>query len=223
MADTSIFFQANDPLGLTGWVAQSGGDVTVTEQNAVALGANGDSIAEQGYDPKQELSVSYIATGNGVAIPSVGDILNGWHVDSVSVSWSNTDWAKLTISAHKHGTAAHETCRVYEPTITATGGFGCPTAIGLFTLGTTSGVGVRSVSYSLQTNHVDEMKHDGSHLAGDNYDGTETLTIETTGAYTFPASSDGWHNDSADEKHTNTGATTTSCTYTKHLQAKVTD
>lgn len=218
----SMFFQANDPFGLTGWVAQSGGDITVTEQNAVALGANGDSIAEQGYDPKQEISVSYIATAEGVAIPSVGAIMNGWHIDSVSVSFSNTDWAKLTISGHKHGTANHETCRVYAPSITAKGGFGCPLEIGIFKLTAESGVGVRSVSYSLQTNHVDEMKHDGSHLAGDNYDGTETLTIETTGAYTFPATADGWHNDSNDSKHTNTGATTSSCTYTKHLQAEAT-
>lgn len=217
---TSIFFQASDPLKLTGWKAQTGGAPTDTEQNQVALGEDGDKIAERGYDKKSAISVSYVAVLSNAVIPPAGDIVQGWHIDSVTVNWVNNDWAKMTVAAHKHGSADHDATRKYEPTIGKVGGWGCPTSLGPFTLGANSGCGVRSVSYTLQANHVDEPNEVGEHLAGNNYDGTEQLTVETTGPFDFAAGSDGWHLDSAGKSKTNTGATTSSATYTKHLAHK---
>lgn len=214
---TSIFFQASDPLKLTGWKAQSGGAPTETEQNAVALGEDGDKIAEHGYDEKREISIAYVATASGAKIPSVGSVVEGWHIDSVTVNWANNDWPKMTVAAHRHGSAAHDAARKYAPTVGTVGGWGCPTSLGPFSLGTGSGCGVRSISYKIQVNHVDELNETGGHLAGDNYDGTEQVTVETTGPFEFAAGSDGWHLDSHGQSKSNTAATTSSATYTKHL------
>ncbi len=215
--EIDIFFQASDPFGLTGWSAEGGPEETESEQLATALGPDGDVIATQGYDQKTELSCNFIAKGDTATIPTVGAIMNGWHIDNISISWSQTSWPKLSLTAHKHDGTAHDETRKYAPSISMVCGFGCPTKLGPFALGTDSKCGVRSMTYSLKSNHVDELNSVGNHLAGDDYDGTETLTVETTGPFDFAAGTDDWHLDSSGKSRSNTAATTSSATYTKHI------
>lgn len=219
MAGSNGFFEASSPFGtLTGWTPQTGGTKNVTKQYATVLDEEGNFAAGQNYDEKEEMSCTYKAGASGATIPSVGDILNGYHVDSVSVTFSQNDFVQMTVTGHKHtgtGAAVDSGCRKYAPSIGTVGGFGCPSSIGPFTLGEQA-VGIRSIQYSLQTNHVDELDGAGKHFKGDNYDGTETLSIELTGEGTFAESGD-WHLDSNGVNKGNTVATTSSASFTKHI------
>ena len=218
MAGTNGFFEAESLFGtLTGWTPQDGVQRNFTKQVGIVLKASGDFLASQDYDEKEEISVPYKANASGVTIPSAGSILNGYHVDSVSVTFSQNDFVAMVVNGHKHTTGNPDSnCRVYAPTIGTVGGWGCPSSLGPFEVGEQA-VGVRSMTYNLQVNHKDELDGVGHHFAGDNYDGTETLAVNLTGAGTF-AGADGWHLDTNGLNKGNTGATTSSATYTKHLQ-----
>jgi hypothetical protein len=54
-----------------------------------------------------------------------------------------------------------------------------------------TGAGVRTITYNLTCNHVDEPGSTGGFLAGDNYDGTETVDIELCDTTQVTAAS-GW-------------------------------
>ena len=152
---------------------------------------------------------------------------NGWHIDSFTLTYNQAGFPTLSVTAHKHGTAAHDTCRTYTPTLTCPAQFGIPDldetaadSFGGFTVDKI--VGMRSLSYSMQVNHQDENKGDGSHLAGDNYDATETVAFETTGIATItaPAPATGfrpWTCESAGENTSNVAASTASASFTRHV------
>ena len=233
MATGNGFFESNSPFGeLTGWEPQTGGNATVTEQRASALGRDGDEIRYKGYDRKQAVSCSYVSTedSGSLTIPSVGGLLNGYLVESVQVAYSNTGFATMTVSGHKHidGNPDKDT-RTYSPSLTLPAtDLGAPLKVTgsdgstvVFSLTERAAFSVRSLQYQLQTNHVDESKADGSHLAGDNYDGTETLTLEFSGSGTlgtdFTVDSTDWHVDSNGVSESNTGMTTQSVTLTRHV------
>ena len=213
------FFEAESPFGaFEGWVPQTGGNSSSEYAQAVMLGATGDFVAGADYDAKETTSCTYKAKSAGASIPAVGQVLNGYHIDSVEVSWSQTDFVSMTVNGHKHLTGKGDSaCRVYTGSIETAGGFGCPGKLGPFDIGSQT-VGVRSYSYSVACNHVDELAGDGTHFAGDNYDGTETFTVELTGTGTFSAA-EGWHLDSKGVNPSNTVATTSSATYSRHIQA----
>ena len=88
MAGSNGFFEANSPFGtLTDWEPQSGGNATVTEQRASALGADGDEIRGKGYDKREAVTGNYVskATSGNLAIPDVGGMLNGYLLENVQV------------------------------------------------------------------------------------------------------------------------------------------
>ena len=216
------FFEANCPFGgFDGWVPQTGGNSSKTNSQATMLNASGDFHAQADYDEKETITATYKANSPGAEIPAVGQVLNGYHIDSVEISWSQTDFVSMTVNGHKHLTGKGDSkCRTYAPSLETdtVGGFGCPGKIGPFNIGTQT-VGIRSASYSLTCNHVDELDGEGKHFASDNYDGTETLNIELTGKGTF-ATADGWHLDTEGDSMSNTGATTSNATYSRHIQGE---
>ena len=214
------FFEAYCPFGgFEGWVPQTGGNSSKSCSQATMLDASGDFVAGADYDQKETISATYKANAAGAEIPAVGQVLNGYHIDSVEISWSQTDFVSMTVNAHKHLAGKGDSkCRTYAASLETVGGFGCPSAIGPFSVGTQT-VGVRSASYSLACNHVDELDGEGKHFASDNYDGTETITVELTGAGVFPVS-EGWHLDTEGKNTGNTGATTSSATYSRHIEGK---
>lgn len=211
------FFEAECPFGgLTGWTPQSGANTSRNFSQAVMLGKTGDFHASADYDPKETVSCTYKANEAGADIPAAGQVLNGWHIDSVEVSWSQTDFVSMTVSGHKHlAGKGDKNCRTYKGSIAKAGGFGCPASLGPFSVGENP-VGVRSYSYSVTCNHEDVLAGDGNHFASDNYDGMETLSIELTGEIEFQAK-DGWHLDTDGRTPSNTTATSMSATYSKHI------
>ena len=232
MAGSNGFFEANSPFGnLTNWEPQSGGNATVTEQRASALGRDGDEIRGKGYDKREAVTGNYVstATSGNLALPDVGGLHNNYLLESLQVSYSNTGFPTMTASGHKHldGNADANT-RVYKPSVVLPAtDLGAPLIIKdtenntVFSLTEAAAFSVRSLQYQLQINHVDELKANGTHLAGDNYDGVETLTIEFSGSGTkgtdFTVDETNWHLDSNGKNESNTGMTTQSITLTRHI------
>lgn len=225
MADRLEFFNPIDPFGLADWEVQSGPNPSVEKQRASALGQNGDEIAFAQYGEKESGTCEYIAksaTGN-LSVPNVGMTMDGYHIDSVQVSYSQTEWPKLSISWHKHNDGNVDSgCREYAPSVTFPArAIGVPSSLGsAFSITPGTSVGMRSVQYQLQCNHVEEMNGDGGNLAGDNYDGSETLTVEFTGNVSQGAWTLGsdWTDDTFAKSMGNTSATTSTLTATHHLE-----
>ena len=222
------FFDPDNTLAFTGWERQTPQKSTST-QRASALGADGDEIASRDYGAQTQIPANFVAvavTGN-LTLPVCGEIVGGFHVDGFTLTYNQAGFPTLSVTAHKHGSDSHDTCRKYTPTLACPAQFGIPdldddneTSFAGFVSSAT--VGMRSLTYSMQVNHVDENKGDGSHLAGDNYDATETVSFETTGITTITAPSAGtgetsWTCTSDGENTSNVAASTTSASFTRHV------
>ena len=209
------FFATTSPFGsLTGWEPQNDNPSTA-RQRAQALGADGDEIAHHEYDDKTSVSANYVCKADNATIPKYGDILSGYHVDQVSVSFSNQAFVTMTITGHKHGSTAHPACRKYTGTLTEVASmFGCPSTVPGCTI--PSGAGVNSITYTLTGQHVDVPNGSGNFLAAGNYDGVETVDVELcdNGEIT-PAH--GWTLMTSSHGRSNTAATTTSASLEHHL------
>lgn len=170
------FFNPSDALSLPGWEIQTDNPAT-SRQRAQSLGREGDEIASKTFDNRTNLTANYTATADNAAIPKAGQIVGGYHIDNITVNFSNTAFVTMTITAHKHGSSNHPTCRTYTGSLTnISSKFGCPS----IPIGTSvpTGAGVRSCTYTLSCNHVDELGNQGEYLAAENYDGTETMEVE---------------------------------------------
>ena len=159
-----------------------------------------------------------------MSIPKGGLVSAGWHVDSIQISWGRDQIKpKMVVSAHKHedGTNhAANSCRTYTATVEIDAvAFGVPADLGAVALASGAAVDFRSATYTLQVNHIDEPGRDGTQLAGENHDGTETFSVEFTGDATaddYELDSD-WTNDQKTTTPSNTAATTTSLNLIHHI------
>ena len=223
------FFNPTTLAGLLpGWEIQTD-QITTSRQRAQALGADGDEIASQTFDPKATISIPFVATAANAAIPKGGAIIGGFHIDTITVNFSNTAFVTMTLAGHKHGSSNHPACRTYTGSLTTIGNstFGCPAAPLGFVIPT--GAGVRSYTYTLSVNHVDELGSQGNFLAGENYDGTETAEVElcdigdVSADSTIPADSDEraarpWTLVTNGHNRGNTQAETSSGTVERHIK-----
>lgn len=209
------FFSPVSPFGaLTGWECQSA-NPTSGNTRAQALANSGDEMASQLHDMKMSVTATYtLKTLANAKVPKFGEILNGYHVDSASITHTNTGFVSMTVNGHKHGTTAHPACRTYTGSLTLTMLFGCPAAPLGFEI--PSGSGVRTHTWTIDGNHVDELGSDGNFLAADNYDGKEVCTVELCSSGTIDAA-DGWDATSVGNTEDNTAAMTASATVEKHL------
>jgi hypothetical protein len=220
------FFSVDNVFGTqTGWTQNTGSNPNITEERANALGATGDEIAWQAHGKKEAYSATFVSTAltGNLAIPKVGTVVSGVHIDSVSVAYTAVGYPILTLNGHKHLAGEVDTgCKEYQASITLPAQFGVPSTItDAFTLEAEAEVGMRGMTYTLTCTHVEEMDADGGLLGSDNHDGVETLAIELTGEadpaeYTIDAD---WHEGSANRSQANTSATTKSLTLTKHISA----
>ena len=225
-------FDLNAELSITAegdrWCLQTV-NPTKTKQRASGLCRDGDETAWQAYGTQQSVSAvykCYAPTGN-LKVPSVGLIANGWHVDSSTVAYSQTDWPTITLAMHKHDDGASHTkdsCRTYSPGLKMPAQFGVPelisdtTSVAQLKLNNPA-IGMRSLSYALSATHIDENRSNGNWLAGENHDGVETLDAEFTGA---PDDTDltvaaGWHRSSEGTTEGNTAVDTKTLSLVRHI------
>lgn len=213
----TAFFNPASPFGtLTGWEVQTN-NVSNTRQRAQALKSTGDEQAYQTFDEKTSVSATYTCSADEAAVPVCGDILNGYHVDNIAIQFSNTAFVSMTITGHKHGSSSHDACRTYTGSLTTiASAFGCPSSICGFSA-VPAGTGIRSISYNLSCNHVDENGSSGAHIGSGNYDGSETVTVDCCDSGDFSAAS-GWTVTTDGKNYGNTVAETSTATAEHHIQ-----
>lgn len=244
MADTPTikskieFFKPSHATGTwADWELQTGSNPTLSRQRSQTLKENGDELQSVQYGAQIAHTENFKAkrvTGAAYTIPLAGEIKEGAHVDSVEVSYTQTEAPTMNVSSHRHATVegvaqAHDLCRVYENTVQLPArAIGVPSVLKFKASGGTeknvftlpAGIGMRSIGYTLAATHVDEADGDGNHLAGQNHDGVETLNIEFTGKVVIDelAIDAEWKlPDNDADGQSNTGATTKSITLTKHV------
>ena len=232
MAGTVKFFDTTDPFNLADWEVQTGPNPNRTKQRAQALTKDGDEFARAQFGTSESGTLTYVAkkfTGF-MTMPPAGLVANGWHLDNWTVRYNQRGFPTLSVNAHKHiDGAADADCRLYYASFKVPArSIGVPSAIPsvdseadpVFELDSEATIGLRDLSLALACNHVDESNGDGGHLAGDNYDGTETLTVDFTGEVDPSADfalNDAWTDDSLNRSQGNTQATTQSLTATHHV------
>lgn len=229
---TVKFFDCEDPFSLADWEVQNGPSPALTNQRAQALNKNGNEFAHKQYGGQFAGTLNYTCkkVSGFAAVPYVGTVANGWHIDNWAVTYSQTGFPVLAITCHKHDTSRggvlDSNCRTYAPTFKVPACFGVPTVIpkldegNVFELDDEAVITVRGMTLSMSLNHVDEPGKDGEHFAGNNYDGSETIGVEFTGEATtddFTIDSD-WTDDTfAPSNGGNTVATTASLSISHHV------
>jgi hypothetical protein len=202
MASNTTFFTPLDVIaintlltleGAAMWIIQTAAPSS-SKDRASGLKADGDEAAHVNHNARETVSLTYkcFATTGNLSLPKVGTVAGGYHIDSVALAYSPTDWPTLTVTVHKHGdgsTHADDSCRTYSTDIVFPAQFGVPallddntpvTPVSQFAMAAT-GVGMRSLSFSLTCTHLDEQGGTGNWLAGENHDGVETLDAEFAG------------------------------------------
>ena len=218
---SQAFFDPASPFGaLADWECQSE-NPQETCQRAQALKSNGDELRSKNFNHKTTVSADYTANAATAAIPKAGAVLNGFHVDTVTVKYNQNDFAKMTITGHKHGSPAanHPACRTYTGSLATVGViFGCPATLpGILNV---SGAGVRSATYTLGCSHIDEPGSQGEFLAAGNHDGVETSEVEfcdTLGA-TGADTTNGWSLSTRNTSLGNTQADAVTVSAEHHIQ-----
>lgn len=200
--------------GFTGWEIQNANPNTGKDR-AQVLGADGDEVASRLHNTKTTVTENFTCKADNAVIPDCGTIANGFHIDSVTVTLTNAGFATMSVTGHKHGTTAHTACRTYTGTLTSVASmFGCPSTIPCCTI--PNGAGVRTVTYTKLVNHQDELGSAGEWLAGDNYDGKETFTVELSDDGVLTAAT-GWDATSIGGTQGNTAIETATGTFEKHI------
>jgi hypothetical protein len=212
------------PAG-SGWIIQTS-TPGKGSQRASGIGATGDEVANALYDTRETLTETYkLFTGTGT-LPVLGTVIDTslWHIDSVSVSLSATDWPTMTITAHKHTDGVgHSSMETYTPSISSpAAAWGVPEAPFGITVGTLTTVGVSSAEYNFSVTHVDELAGDGKQLGGQNRDGVETLSVTYVGT-TTPAGPDGWDEMETGTNTSNEAASGGSAAWEHHVTADAED
>jgi len=228
------FFEPVDSFGgFANLVIQTGGNPSLQEGRAAELGSDGDEIANEGFDKKTNVTCVYgptVYTGN-LTIPVVGQIANGFHVDSVAVAYNQQGFPTMTVTGHKHEEGSPDAdCRTYTATIVLPARkIGIPSALvdttlvtpaDVFKLAAEAAVGMKGLTYTLSVTHVDEPDGDGGHLAGDNHDGVEKIDVEMSGeaeAAEYTVGAAFFVETNAAGNQGNTSKTTRSLSMVKHI------
>ena len=224
---TVEFFNPTCPITVgADWDFQTCGPKQTAENYVNELGQHGDELRHATHGKKTSWTWTFVNNldSGTISIPKGGLVSAGWHVDSIQISWGRDQIKpKMVVSAHKHedGTNhAANSCRTYTVTVEIDAvAFGVPADLGAVALASGAAVDFRSATYTLQVNHIDEPGRDGTQLAGENHDGTETFSVEFTGDATaddYELDSD-WTNDQKTTTPSNTAATTTSLNLIHHI------
>lgn len=237
------YFQPSDILGLNAALALSGNNVwdvqtdskTKQSDRAAAPKSNGDEKCWHPHNTRENHTLTYECEQESgyLAVPNVGAVLNGYHVDSVKVSWSNASWPTLDITCHKHtdGTGSHVdgAMNQFKADVRLPAGFGCPVMLDDFTipdaavqvsLDESKGDAIASVTFELGCTHTDDTGSVGNWKSGENRDGVETITFNFLGQPDVDAlavNENAWHLGSGTASDTNQAGNTAAITLTRHV------
>lgn len=224
---TVEFFNPTCPITVgADWDFQTCGPKQAAATYANELGQHGDELRHATHGKKTSWSWTFVnnKASGAITIPKAGLVSAGWHVDSIQIQWGRDQIKpKMTVNAHKHDDGTNHatgSCRTYTATVEIDAvAFGVPADLGAIALAIGATVDFRSATYTLQVNHIDEPARDGTQLAGENHDGTETFSVEFTGDATEEDYDvgDGWTNDQKTTTPSNTAATTTSLNLIHHI------
>ena len=209
MSDKNVQFGIVGTFGdVDGWSMQgSTGNAAQAELNLVTtLDATGNESAATTYGDDVPASTDYEAgEGPTVSAPqTIGQLLNGFIVLSISINTSATAKATMSLSGHNHLTNSHADggCRTASHNLAqGINAFGATDFLG----GTAgSNADVFSGSVTIQVEHQDEPNNVGNHLSGENYHCTaEAETVWNGQPSAFVGS--GWTLLSAIPSEENTG------------------
>ena len=224
---TVEFFNPTCPITVDeDWDFQTCGPKQAAATYANELGQHGDELRHATHGKKTSWSWTFVNNldSGTITIPKAGLVSAGWHVDSIQIQWGRDQIKpKMTVNAHKHDDGTNHatgSCRTYTATVEIDAvSFGVPADLGAIALASGATVDFRSATYTLQVNHIDEPGRDGTQLAGENHDGTETFSVEFTGDATAEDYNieDDWTNDQKTTTPSNTAATTTSLNLIHHI------
>lgn len=151
------------------WEWQSANPAT-TLQRAQALGATGQEVAHQLYDSTETVTENWIAKDVvALDIPAIGSVVDDYVITNISVSTTNTGYATLSITGHKHTDGT--------PTYTGATGFAAliTSAYGALELSGGSGV-LNSSTIEATVQHAEAKGADGNTISGENYNCMMTVT-----------------------------------------------
>lgn len=229
---TIDFFAPSGAIDLSSshWTFQDGGGISTSSQRDSDLKADGDELASTLHNKRSSTSFVYVHDGESdfYEYPKIGLVSGGWHVDSFRCVWSrDRARAHLTVNCHRHDQGVNHTTapRKYSATLTAipVASFGVPsvftggTGKNAFTLSANAVIDLRSATYEVSCNHIDEPGRLGNTLASQNHDGVESLEIELTGAPTADDYTTDWQLPSSSKTPSNSGVTTASLSLEHHI------
>ena len=185
------------------WVAQSHRNNDLNDR-AKGLGTTGDEVASKLYNPRNEITCEYechLEVGN-LFIPVMGLVYNSYLITRAQITMTAEGFPRLSVTGHNHDDNAHHATTnppvTYQSTITLAAQFGVPTMFGQ----SNANCGKRGLTYTLECEHIDEPDGNGSHLAGENGDGRETIVFEFSGVPSLDVVPSGWdqiNNDGGDD------------------------
>lgn len=227
MAAEIKFFYPDDPLSLAGWELQSNTPNSSRERSQ-GLKNSGDEKRGVTYNTKSTFTLVYknFEASGDLALPKVGSVVNGHHIDSISLALKNTSDPELSVTTHKHEDGENHaagSCREYTPSITFKAGWGIQRdGIGFTLAAEDVAVGIQSVDYGLSVTHLDELGDQGVWLAGENRDGVETFSLALLGTgatITMPTDAEHpWGLVSQSGGETNEAADTETFEFEHHIE-----
>lgn len=191
----------------TDWVRQSSTPGTES-QRASVLNGSGNEAASQLYDERDTVTEVWKAKGiSSLTIPDLGAVVDTYLLTSIKLDSSNTDYATLTITAHKHTDGT--------PAMTAATGFAALVTAAYGALRFSGGTGtLNSSSIEATCQHAEAKDDQGDNIAGENYNAMLTVNETFIDGGALGA---GWDETSESNSETNTGYRTKTLTGTKTL------
>jgi hypothetical protein len=181
-------------------------------QRAQALGATGQEVAKSLYDSTDTVTENWMAKDTvDLAIPDLGSVVDDYVVTDITVATSNTGFATLAITGHKHTDGT--------PTFTAATGSAAliTAAFGALNLSGATGASGTLNSSSIQATcqHAEAKGADGNNVAGENYNAMQTCTQTYIDGGVMSTT---WDITSTSTAETNTGYQVRTITGTKTLE-----
>jgi hypothetical protein len=182
--------EASDVFGLGGNFIAQNASGSIDKLHAKMKKADGDyEKFSTVFNEQTNQSAVYsfnADTGLGAALPSIGEIKNGYVITEIGVDSAFDTYPVITVTGHKHKDNTDIQTNLYAVSVAMqalmTGAVGAYDLLGLAT-GTDSCV--TGSTYSIGVNHIDDACGDGGHWFGTSIEGMETINVTYIGFTAF--------------------------------------